>query len=282
MSTAELRSFIEAELGIMMPPSKESLLHSRLQRRLREVGVASLHDYARYLRASPDGARERRELTAAVTTNTTEFFREPAQLAHLVDTGVAEALARDPHGTVRVWSAGCSSGEEPYSIAMLLAEAQRARPGWDFAILATDVSPPMLAYARRGVYDHRRTASIPAALARRYLMPARDAAQDISRIRPELRAKIAFHELNFMDDHYPIDATFDVIFFRNVAIYFDHATQEAVVAKLCRRLRPGGYLLLGQTESLLGRRVPVTHLGPSVYRLPPAPTPTSPRGGPPP
>jgi chemotaxis protein methyltransferase CheR len=264
MSVGELRRLIETELGIMMPPAKEPLLHSRLQRRLRDLGLDSLAAYLAHLRTDPTG--ELRELVSAVTTNTTDFFREAVVLDALVEQLVPPLLAADPYRVVKVWSAGCSSGEEPYSIAMALSDLQRRQPGWDFAILATDVSPTVLAQARRAVYDLDRTTPIPAPLAQRFLMPSRDPATPVVRVRPELRAKVTFAELNFMDEAYAIADTFDVIFFRNVAIYFDRATQEAVVAKLCRYLHPGGHLILGQTESLIGRDVPVVHLGRAIYQ----------------
>jgi chemotaxis protein methyltransferase CheR len=268
MGSAELRRFIEVELGIMMPPTKEALLHSRLQRRLAALALPSLEAYATYLHAAPAAAAERRELYGAITTNTTEFFREASHLDVLVDAVAPAVRAAEPHRTFLVWSAGCATGEEPYTLAMVLAEAARAHRGWDFAILATDVSPRALAEARRGVYADARTAGIPAALAARHLMAGRGARGGLRRIRPELRAKVAFHELNFMATHYPVADAFDAIFFRNVAIYFDRPTQEAVIGRLCRHLRPGGYLFIGQTESLIGRDVPVTFVGGAVYQRP--------------
>jgi len=268
MPVAALRKLIETELGIMMPATKEALLQSRLQRRLVAVGVDSLAAYERYLATSPDADDELRELVSAVTTNTTSFFREAPQIDYLVQHLVPDILATERYATVKVWSAGCSSGEEPYSIAMALADLQRRVPGWDYAILATDVSPRILDAARTGVYEADQAAAIPRPL-HRYLMTSRDPERPMVRVRPELRAKIAFHELNFMDPRYAVDDVFDVIYFRNVAIYFDPPTQDAVVTRLCRHLRPGGHLMIGHSESLVGRDVPVRHVAPSIYRKPP-------------
>ena len=265
MSASALRSWIQAELGILMPEQKQALLEARLSPRMRAIGLTSLDAYGHYLETSPEAGSEVRELVSAITTNTTNFFREPAQLDLLAETIVPATLAADRFAPVKVWSAGCSSGEEPYSIAMVLAELQQRLPGLDYAILATDISPRVLDYARRAVYPAEVLPAIPAAC-RRHLMASLDPGKEVVRIRPELRARVAFHELNFMADHYAIAEMFDVIYFRNVAIYFDVATQEAVVTKLCRHLKPGGYLLIGHAESLVGRNVPVRHIGPSVYQ----------------
>ena len=248
-------------------PGLRSRRLSRLQRRLVAVGVDSLAAYERYLATSPDAADELRELVSAVTTNTTSFFREAPQIDYLVQQLVPDILATERYATIKVWSAGCSSGEEPYSIAMALAELQRRMPGWDYAILATDVSPRILDAARTGVYEAEQTAAIPPPM-QRYLMTSRDPRRPLVRVRPELRAKVAFHELNFMDAHYGVDDDFDVIYFRNVAIYFDPPTQDAVVRRLCHHLRPGGHLMIGHSESLVGRDVPVRHVAPSIYRKP--------------
>ncbi|MCE9577946.1 MAG: chemotaxis protein CheR [Deltaproteobacteria bacterium] len=267
MTASALRNRIQAQLGIMMPETKEALVRSRLQRRLAALGVDSLEAYERYLATSPAALEELRELVSAITTNTTSFFREAPQIDYLVEQIVPSILATERYATVKVWSAGCSSGEEPYSIAMALADLQRRVPGWDYAILATDVSPRVLDAARTGVYLADQAAAIPRPL-HRYLMTSRDPERPLVRVRPELRAKIAFHELNFMDPRYAVDDVFDVIYFRNVAIYFDPPTQDAVVTRLCRHLRPGGHLMIGHSESLVGRDVPVRHVAPSIYRKP--------------
>lgn len=270
MSTGALRSYIHSELGIMMPPSKEPLLQARLQRRLQGLGLRSLDDYLRHLRSAPDAKDEMRQLIGAVTTNTTEFFREVVHLNYLVDTLLPERLEEDDRSPFLVWSAGCSSGEEPYSIAMLLTEAQRRAPDFEFAVLGTDISPRVLDHAKRAVYENTKLGGIPKELAARYTMRAADPRRKEFRISPDIRAKVAFRELNFMWETYPVPTGFDVIYFRNVAIYFDQPTQEAVVRRLTRHLRPGGYLLLAQTESLVGRDVPVEHVGPATYRRPEA------------
>ena len=155
--------------------------------------------------------------------------------------------------------------EEAYSLAMVLADYGRDVPGWDFAVLGTDVSPRMLERARQAVYSRGQVAPLPPQLRERYLLQPKDPGRDEVRIRPELRARVAFRELNFMAGEYDVP-TFDLLFFRNVAIYFDAPTQRAVVDKLLRRLRVGGHLFLGQSESLTGSAPGLERVGPSVYR----------------
>jgi len=163
---------------------------------------------------------------------------------------------------MKLWCAGCSSGEEPYTQAMVLSEYAKQQSGFDFAILATDISTKVLEHARLGIYDVSRMDPIPMPMRKNYLMHGKDKI----RIVPELRRKISFHQLNFMDDDYAVKDEFEVIFFRNVMIYFDKSTQEAVINKLCRNLKVGGYLFAGHSESLAGLDIPVTSIGSAVYR----------------
>lgn len=257
-----LRTFIHGRLGIQMPPEKVPLLESRLGDRLRALRLESLADYEAHLLRAPDDAEELRLLAAAVTTNKTDFYREPGQLPFLVQ----HALPRAHSGArVRVWCAGCSSGEEAYTLAMQLAEHGHDVSGWSFGVLATDISSRVLAHARHGVYARERTTPLPAAWQARYLRRARDPARDEVRIAPELRACVAFRELNFMAARYDVPSGFDAIFFRNVAIYFDAPTQRRVIGQLREHLRPGGHLFLGQSESLVTGIRGLERVGPSIY-----------------
>ena len=268
-SMAGLREFIKNELGIKMPPTKVPMLCSRLQKRIRSLNLANIDEYQEYLFKAPGGRQELVEFVDAVTTNKTDFYREPSHFEHLVQHALAEIVAlpdRDARAPLKVWCAGCSTGEEPYTIAMLLAEHGRAAGVTDFRILATDISTRVLAHARAGIYDIERIAPLPAEL-RRYVMRSKKPSNRVVRVVPALRERVSFHRLNFMDEDYGVADQFDVVFFRNVAIYFDAPTQEAVVRKLCRNLRPGGYFFLGQSETLSGSRTqPLRHIGPSTYR----------------
>jgi chemotaxis protein methyltransferase CheR len=203
----------------------------------------------------------------AITTNKTDFFREPQHFDFLTGT----ALPRMDSGgaTVRItlWSAGCSSGEEPYTLAMVLSKYAAGRRGLDFQILATDVSTRVLEAARSGIYTEAQVEPVPEEFRRKYLLRSNSGSEKLVRIVPELRKKVSFHRLNFMDAEYPVKDQFDAIFFRNVMIYFDKSTQEQVIARLCRSLKRGGYLFVGHSESLAGLDVPVELVRPSVFRM---------------
>ena len=267
--------FITHQLGIKMPPDKMSMLQSRLQRRLRALKLSSLEDYQDYLFNSPQAAAELKDFFDAVTTNKTDFFREAEHFDYLAQTVLPKL---DPsRGRVEVprpwhfqlWCAGCSSGEEPYTLAMVLSEYAATRPGFSFSILATDISTRVLEQAQQGIYDEARIAPVALPLRKKYLLRSRDPEQARVRVAPGLRQKISFQRLNFMDKTYPVREMFEVIFFRNVMIYFSKETQETVIGKQCRHLVPGGYLFVGHSESLTGLKIPVTSVGPAVYRKSP-------------
>jgi chemotaxis protein methyltransferase CheR len=267
---ARFFKFITDELGIKMSDAKLPMLQSRLQRRLRTLGINSLDEYQERLFNSPHSEEERIHFINAITTNKTDFFREPQHFDYLVNTALPK-LAPNAAGQpwrLKLWCAGCSSGEEPYTLAMVLSEFAARRAGFDFSFLATDISTKVLEHAQAGIYEEDRIEPVSAALRAKYILRSKDRTQTKVRIIPELRRKLTFHRLNFMDAHYGVKDTFDVIFFRNVMIYFDKPTQEAVINKLCRNLVPGGYLFVGHSESLAGLNLPVTAVGSAIYRKP--------------
>ena len=267
-SFARLASFITSELGIKMPDAKMTMIQSRLLRRVRDLGLRSVDEYSQYFFASQNDA-EREHFINAVTTNKTDFFREPSHFDYLLGIALPE-LARGgelrPGRRLNVWSAGCSSGEEPYTLAMLLSEYGERQTGFDFAILATDVSTRVLDRARAGVYQESQIAPVPMELRRRHLWRSRNKGQSLVRIAPRTRGHVSFHRLNFMDQDYGLRQMFEVVFFRNVLIYFDRPTQEMVIRRMCRNLVPGGYLFVGHSESLSGLDLPVDSVHTSVFR----------------
>lgn len=274
MSMAEferLSAFIYAELGIKMPSVKRTLLESRLQKRLKTLSIGSFTDYCEYV-FSPEGAREELiHMIDLVTTNKTDFFREVHHFEYLADSALPELVSARGAGVrrpLRLWSAGCSSGEEPYTIAMVLNEFGRANPslGFDYSIVATDISTRVLDAARRGVYSEAQAAPIPNELKRRYLLRSRDNARGVVRIVPELRAKTRFGRLNFMDPEFSFSEPLDIIFCRNVVIYFDKATQARLFGKFCDCLSKGSYLFIGHSETLSGFDLPLEKVSTSVYR----------------
>ena len=260
-----LARFVTAELGIKMPDSKRTMVQSRLLRRVRDLGLDSIEQYLDRFFASPDTSEERIHLINAITTNKTDFFREPKHFDYLREAVLTPSFL-SAHREVTFWSAGCSSGEEPYTLAIVLNEHRRQYPGFRFSILATDVSTRVLERAREGIYEQPQIHPVPPLLRARYFMRSRDRSRGIVRVCPELRQQISFHRLNLMDQVYRVRDSFDVVFFRNVLIYFDRSTQEAVVNKICLHLRPGGYLFVSHSESLAGLKVPLEPVRAAMFR----------------
>jgi chemotaxis protein methyltransferase CheR len=258
--------FITGELGIRMPESKLTMVQSRLLHRVRELRLRSVEQYSKYFFTSGN-AEEREQFINAITTNKTDFFREAEHFDFLTRL-VLPSLGRvaGPGSRLRVWSAGCSSGEEPYTLAMVLSEYALEKTGFDYAILGTDISTKVLNLAGQAIYHESQTATVPSELRRKYLWQGRDKSQCLVRVVPELRRKVEFHRLNFMDESYGIRDMFDVVFFRNVLIYFDKPTREAVINKICRNLVPGGYFFGGHSESLTGLDTDLSCVRTAVFR----------------
>jgi chemotaxis protein methyltransferase CheR len=269
---ARLRALIYTQSGISLGADKRTMLELRLRPRLRSLGLASYRDYCEHLFTGRGQRDELVHLLDAVTTNKTDFFREPGHFDFLVRKALPEIEARQYAARERaarpllVWSAGCSTGEEPYTLAMVLSEYANTHPGFRFRILATDLCTEVLEKAQRAIYSCEAVAPVPAELRRRYLMRGRNRGENVVRIVPELRELVEFHRLNFMDRDYGLTERVDMFFCRNVIIYFDRPTQEQILGRLTEQLVPGGYAFLGHSETLHGLDVPLSPSGPSVYR----------------
>ncbi|MCW2275799.1 chemotaxis protein CheR [Rhodoblastus acidophilus] len=259
-----LAKFINAYSGIKMPESKRLMLEGRLRRRLRATGFSRFVDYCEHLFNGEGMETEAIFLIDAVTTNKTDFFREPNHFDALTATILPEFVRRGAN-SLRIWSAACSIGAEPYTIAMVCADFAESHGPLKTFILATDLSTDVLRAARHGVYPADMLAPVPQALRRRY---TKTSARDRSQVRvvPELRAHIGFARLNLMDELYPVGDPMHIIFCRNVLIYFDKATQRQVLDRLCRRLEPGGYLFLGHSESVTGFDLPIRSIGGTIFQ----------------
>ena len=262
---AQLRDLIYAEAGIRLGPEKKTMLEARLRRRLRALQLESCSKYCEYLFGREGMREEKIHFIDALTTNKTDFFREPRHFEWLTQQALPNLTAGSEGRPLLVWSAGCSTGEEPYTLAMVLSEYAEGRPWFSFRILATDISTAVLARAEVGIYQGEAADAVPATLRRKYTMRSREAGSRF-RIVPELRRLIEFRRLNLMDGDYGLGEKADAIFCRNVIIYFDRQTQEAILGKLCRCLAPGGYLFVGHSETLHGMSLPVTPMAPALYR----------------
>ena len=264
-----LSRFVHDTCGIKMPIAKRTMLEGRLRKRLNHLGIESFGEYCDYL-FSPAGAEsECVHMIDVVTTNKTDFFRESAHFDFLLRSVLPElvgSLGLGRNSPLNIWSAGCSTGEEPYTLAMVLSEFAEKCSGFRFSVLATDVSTRVLEKARRGVYEDERAAPVSITYRTKYLMRSKDRFRRLVRIVPELRHMVKFRRLNFMDDDFGILDPISVIFCRNVMIYFDRPTQEKVLNRLCQYLIPGGYLFTGHSETLHNLEVPLAPAAATVYR----------------
>lgn len=262
-------AFIEENLGIKMPDVKKTMLQTRLLKRMRRLDIDTFEDYADYV-FSPEGReRELRNMFDVVTTNKTDFFREAGHFDFLVDEALPDLIRRYGTGVRQpalFWSAGCSTGEEPYTLAMVLSEYSRKVRDFKFSILGTDISTRVLEKAKSAIYDEEDVAPVAMELKKRYLLRSRDRKKRLVRIAPELRAAARFYRLNFMDPSYGIRQRMDVVFCRNVIIYFDKATQKQVLSKILSHLRTGGYLFSGHSETLNDLGLPIAPVKSTIYR----------------
>ncbi|HKQ80738.1 MAG TPA: protein-glutamate O-methyltransferase [Steroidobacteraceae bacterium] len=257
-----IRLVIEQNAGIILGPNKRQLVQGRLVRRLRELGLPSYEAYCEHIRES--GPEELVGLINALTTNVTSFFREKHHFDALTSYMLPEAMKRNATSRrLRIWSAGCSSGEEPYSIAISALQAVPAALRWDLKILATDIDSEMIAFARRGYYPEDRVAALVDTQLRAGFL-RRDDVSEV-RVKPEIASCVRFAPLNLLHD-WPMKGPFDVIFCRNVMIYFDQVTRERLVQRFADYLAPEGYLCLGHSESIHGPHAHFKLVGRTIYR----------------
>ena len=265
-----LARILEGHVGIRLPPGKRVMLEGRLRKRVRQLGLPNLNDYCTALFDHGEFENEFTHLVDLVTTNKTDFFREPDHFHYLAQEAVPQILgdggdAGDRH--IKLWSAACSIGAEPYTLAMVMDDLAPKLGGFSFSILGTDISTEVLDQAVRAVYPDHMMSTVPRDMLRRYVMQARDARRQEVRITPELRRTVRYKRLNLMDETFPLERDVDVIFCRNVLIYFDRPTQQGVLRRLAGHLRLGGYLFLGHAESLAGGAIPaLRQVTTTVYR----------------
>jgi len=264
---SRLRKLVYEEAGIALGSERKTMLEVRIKRRLKELAIGSYGEYCEYLFSQRGLKQELGHLIDVVTTNKTDFFREPKHFEFLTATALP-ALTASMAGSrpAVVWSAGCSTGEEPYTLAMVLSQYALNRAGFSFRILATDVSHSVLEKAVAGIYSCDAIRPVPAAMRVKYFMRSRDRSSDRVRVVPELRRLVQFRRLNFMDPDYGLTEKVDAIFCRNVIIYFDRTTQQSILGKITSSLRPGGYLFMGHAETLHELDLPVEPVAPALYK----------------
>jgi len=258
-----LRGLVKSLTGISLSDQKRELIYGRLSRRLRALNLSSFHEYRKILAGNP---QELAQFTNAITTNLTAFFRERHHFDYLRDE-LLRPMAASASATrrVRIWSAGCSTGEEPYSVAMTILEALDDLSRWDIRILATDLDSDVLARARNGVYSADRAQALDPSRLERFFVEHREGSTTTYRVKPELAALIAFKQLNLMHP-LPMKGPLDAIFLRNTVIYFDRDTQRDLFGRVARLQRSGATLFLGHSESLFQVSSDYTLIGKTVYR----------------
>ena len=264
----KFQKLIYSETGIWLGSSKTALLCGRLFRRLRTLEITSLQNYYEFV-SQPEQHEERARMIDAITTNETRFFREPRQFEFLVQKVFPRWQADAERGLrpkrVNIWSAGCSSGEEPYTVAMLLAKHLPAEQGWDARILATDISNRVLEKARKGIYSIARSTELPKDLLHAFMLRGIAERQGEMKVKVETQQMVEFRRLNLDQESDRVEGPFDAIFCRNVLIYFDAASKQRVVTSLVGHLVANGILFVGHAENLNAVSPELRSLEPTIY-----------------
>lgn len=269
---ARFQRLIYDESGIWLGENKQALLTGRLARRLRLLGLGDMEEYL-HLVTQPDQQHERAVMIDCITTNQTHFFREPRHFAFLAQEifpqWQAAAGAGERPKIVRVWSAACSSGEEPYSLAMLLMKHFPAEQGWEIEVLATDICTRVLEKARAALYPIEKAKEIPSEFLRSYMLKGRGEQREFMKVSQEVHRLVRFARANLHANSYPVFGLFDLIFCRNVLIYFDQNSKQKVIAGILRHLAPAGLLFVGHSEHLGSSMPGLKSVAPTVYALAP-------------
>lgn len=259
-----LRELIYREAGINLTDAKKCLVQTRIGKLMRRQGINGYEELFRLLENDKSGDYLV-EVLDSISTNHTFFFREDSHFRFLTDEIVPQLVPKDRPFQLRIWSAGCSSGEEPYSLAITLAEAFKAYPNADFRILATDLSTKVLNEAQKGVYPAETAESIPAPIKKKYFMRGKNSNSHLIRVKEEVRSKVRFMRHNLL---YVLEVpdVYDIVFCRNVMIYFDYETKTKVVENIYKKIRSGGFFVTGHSESLSVIKHPFSSIKPTIYR----------------
>jgi len=260
----KLRDLVYKISGISLANTKKELVISRFSKRVKALKLNSFSDYYELL-VSPGGFSEVQNFINSITTNKTDFFRESHHFDFIVSTFIPQIVAAGKP-VVRIWSAACSTGEEPYTIAMVMSKYLCEPHGIPVKILATDIDTNVLKTAARGVYDSHAIGQVPEKYLKRYFLRGKDDNFGLYKIKEEIRKMVTFKQLNFIAPEYPITSTFDIIFCRNVIIYFSPETKKMVVGKLFRYLNEGGYIMMGHSETLFNMIEGLVYLKNTVYQ----------------
>lgn len=265
-----IAELVDEQVGIKLPAAKRLMIEGRLQKRVRSLNYSDINEYVEHLFDEQHFETELIHLIDCVTTNKTDFFREPTHFDFMKNVAVPELLRRKGRGgrPLKIWSAACSTGMEAYTAAMVLDDMSANGANFQFSILGTDISTSVLHLAEMGIYTPEMIAPVPPEMVRRYFLSSKDPRREEVRVVPRLRRSTNFMRMNLMDEVYPVDRDVDIIFCRNVLIYFDRATQREVVERLCSHLRPGGYFIVGHSESMIHNETMVLQqIQPTIFKI---------------
>ncbi len=259
-----LSTFINSEFGIKMPPEKRIMLQSRLLKRLRHLNLSNFDEYVELIFDKTEGKDELFMMIDLVSTHKTNFFRESQHFDYLTSTALPQLIQKKRH--LKLWSAGCSTGEEVYTLGMVLSEFRTRFQAPTFDILGTDIAKHVLEKASKAIYHKDTIEEISQERKKRFFLKHKDVSQPLVRVAQDLRKAARFQWLNLMDTEYRLADHFDIIFCRNVLIYFERDIQEKVVRRLSERLQPDGLLFLGHSESIINFKLPLVQIMPTIYR----------------
>ncbi len=260
----KLGEFIQQNYGIQMPDSKKVLLEGRLQKRIKHNNLNNFTEYIEYLFSDKGKAKEVSFFVDAISTNKTDFYREPHHFDFLRETFLPTFSAHNSH--LKIWSAAASSGEEPYTVAIELCEFIEKNPNFSYEMLGTDISTEILQRASKGIYDEKRIDIIPLHIKKKYFLRSKNKEKRTVKVAPILQKNLRYRTINLTIPLVGIPNDFDMVFCRNVLIYFNREMQEKVINAICAKLKPGGYLFLGHSESTTGIKAPVTQIAPTIYK----------------
>ncbi len=265
-----LKQIIQERTAIHLADTKILMVKSRLQKRLRELNMRSFSQYIDLI-SGPEGLEESIHLIDEITTNETSFFRTTEQFDLLMKRVLPDMIRNMGAGVnrpLKVWSAGCSTGEEPYTIAMLLETVKKSHPGIDFKyfVLGTDISRRVIEKARTAIYSTYQIQHIPMEIKHQSLLKSRDSSKGLFKVAPEVREHVRFRQLNFLDADFQLRDRFDIIFFRNVQIYFQPDDRKSIVSKILSYLKNGGYIIFGYAENITDLEMDLEHLDKCIFR----------------
>ncbi len=261
----KLSQFIQTNYGVKMPEQKKLMLQCRLKKRLKVLNMTTYKEYLEYV-FHTDNTEEIQNMIDVVTTHKTDFYREKEHFDFLIGTVLPQLVRHRLNQKIKIFSAGCSTGEEPYTMAISLLEAKLRGFEFDFDISACDVSAESIQTARTGVYPLAKAEQVPMEIKKKYFLKNADPQKKLVKVVPQLQTYINFFTLNLLEEKYKIKDTFDIIFCRNTLIYFNRQVQEQVLSQLCKKLKSHGYLIIGHSESIIGLNLPLSQIKPTIFQ----------------